>query len=182
MNTCSLPFCFFLLFYCLLYFIVFMCVCFFAFFATTSWWIKIYTVSHKNVHFLFFRKIKRWTFFETQCRIPCGDQKTSASVKDWCMLPHGIAGPLYQSSWNSGNKCPLARALKVPYFVTPNRSLRYIRCRKLVLPEKWTKVHLKTCYAPMTVIVPNFIALGGSPSGYRDCLPDSSLLGDTESG
>jgi len=44
--------------------------------------------------------------------------KTSASVTNWCMSPHGIAGPPDHSSRNSGNKCRLARPLTVPNFGT----------------------------------------------------------------
>jgi len=38
-------------------------------------------------------------------------------VKDWCISPHGVAGPPNQSSSNSGNMCWLARPLTLPNFV-----------------------------------------------------------------
>jgi len=58
-------------------------------------------------------------------------QKTSASVKEWCMSPHGITGPLDRNEPNLGNKCRLARSLTLPNFV--------MRWRKSVLPQKWTR-------------------------------------------
>ena len=42
---------------------------------------------------------------------------TSASVKDWCTSLHGILGPPDKSSPNSGNKCQMARPLKLPNFL-----------------------------------------------------------------
>ena len=58
------------------------------------------------------------------------------------MSPHDIAGPPDQSSPNSGNKCRLARPPNAAKFRhPPTRNVRDIRCRKFVLPEKWTKVH-----------------------------------------
>jgi len=72
-----------------------------------------------------------------------GKFETSASLKNWCMSPHRIAGPPAQSSRNSGSKC-------LSIYQTPNhakfrhpltRSVRDIRCRKFLIPKKWTKVH-----------------------------------------
>jgi len=60
------------------------------------------------------------------------------------MSPHGIAEPLEPSSPNLGNKWSLARPLTQPNFVALRQEVtcvRNIRCRKFVLPEKWTKVH-----------------------------------------
>ena len=60
------------------------------------------------------------------------------------MSLHGIAGPLEPSSPNLGNKWSLARPLTQPNFVALRQEVtrvRNIRCRKFVLPEKWTKVH-----------------------------------------
>ena len=60
------------------------------------------------------------------------------------MSPHGITGPPHQSSRNLGNECQLTRplnALIMPIFVSSDKSVRDMRCRKFVLPEKWTKFH-----------------------------------------
>jgi len=60
------------------------------------------------------------------------------------MSPHGIAEPLEPSSPNLGNKWSLARPVTQPNFVALQQEVTRvwnIRCRKFVLPEKWTKVH-----------------------------------------
>jgi len=57
------------------------------------------------------------------------------------MLPHGIAGPPDQSSRNSGNKCPLARRVTVPNFVTLCQEQFYISAVENLCCRKWTKVH-----------------------------------------
>jgi len=48
---------------------------------------------------------------------------TSASVKDWCMSPRGIAWPTNKSSPISGNKCPLPRPITLPNFVTLRQTM-----------------------------------------------------------
>jgi len=66
-------------------------------------------------------RARQW--IETTLKLPANIGKlsknhfTSASVKDWCMSPHGVAGPLDQSSRNSENKFRLARPPKIQNFV-----------------------------------------------------------------
>ena len=63
---------------------------------------------------------------------------TSASVTNWGMSPHGIAGPQNQSSPNSGKKCPLARALTMQTFVAIRQEVFEISAiKKLCSPKKW---------------------------------------------
>jgi len=67
--------------------------------------------------------------------------KTSASVKDWCMSPHGNAGPQNQSSPNSGNKFPLASPLTVQNFVTIRQEVSEISAiENLCSTKMWVKV------------------------------------------
>jgi len=67
---------------------------------------------------------------------------TSASVTDWCMSPHGIAGPQNQSSPNSGKKCPLAKPLTMQNFVAIGWEMPEIYViENLCSPKKWAKIH-----------------------------------------
>jgi len=61
---------------------------------------------------------------------------TSASVKDWCMSPHGIRGPPDKSLRNSGNNFRLARPQRRQISSRSEKNVRDIRCRKILLPEK----------------------------------------------
>ena len=64
---------------------------------------------------------------------------TNASVTDWCMSPHGNAGPHNQSSPNSGHKFPLARSITVHNFVTIRPEMSDISAiENLSSPKKWT--------------------------------------------
>jgi len=86
---------------------------------------------------------------------------TSASVKDWCMFPHGIAGPPDQSSSNSGSRWRLARPLTLPNFITLRQKVYQIYAFKtLGLPggrvnlDQSSPKSQKTSYGPMPIIVP----------------------------
>jgi len=72
---------------------------------------------------------------------PTDRQKTSASVKDWCMPPHGITGPPDQSSLNSGNKCRLAKPLTLPNFVELRQKVCEISAvENFCSPEMFIKI------------------------------------------
>jgi len=67
--------------------------------------------------------------------------KTSASVTDWCISPHGITRPQNQSSPNSGKKCLLARSLTVQNFVAIGQEMSEISAIKnFCSPKKWAKI------------------------------------------
>jgi len=58
------------------------------------------------------------------------------------MSPHGITGPLEQSSRNSGNKFRLARSLTRPNFVALRQKVCELSLvEKFCSPEKYAKVH-----------------------------------------
>jgi len=68
--------------------------------------------------------------------------ETSASVKNWCISPHGIVGFLDQSSPISGNRCRLARPLTPPNFVALRQEAWEISAvENFCRSKKWTKVH-----------------------------------------
>ena len=104
------------------------------------------------------------------CFCSCDDfyEWTNASVKDWRMSPHGIAGPPDQSSPNLGNRISVEwpdpyNAARFCRAVT--KILRYIRCQKFLTPwegklDQISLTSLKTCYGSIPVIVINFMALG----------------------
>jgi len=60
-----------------------------------------------------------------------------------------LPGKVGQSSLNSGNKCPFARHVTMPFFCATTRCVRNIRCRKFMLPKKWTKVHQNSLRSAM---------------------------------
>ena len=60
---------------------------------------------------------------------------TSVSVKDWCMLPHGVTRPSGQSSRNSRNKFRLARPPMLPNFVALWKKVCDIRCGVFLSPK-----------------------------------------------
>jgi len=70
------------------------------------------------------------------------------------MSPHGTAGPLDQSSPNSGNKCQLARPLKPPNFIALRQKVFRISAFKNFLPRRRGKLDQsspklpKTCHGP----------------------------------
>jgi len=70
------------------------------------------------------------------------------------MSLHGVAGPPVQRSPNSGNKFWIARPLTLPNFVG--------------LWQKVWDICCMTCYGPMPIIVPNFIALNHTM--YEKCV------------
>ena len=60
-----------------------------------------------------------------------------ASVTEWCMSPHGIAGPQNKSSPNSGKKCPLARTITMQNYVAIQHEMSEIAAIKnLCFPKK----------------------------------------------
>ena len=82
------------------------------------------------------------------------------------MSPHGIAGPPDQKKFTKfGEKVSIGQTLKATKFRrAQTKSVRDIRCRIFFSRKSGQKLSspksAKTCYAPMPLILPNFIALG----------------------
>jgi len=92
----------------------------------------------------------------------------SASVKDECVSPNGIAGSPDRSSLNSGNKCQLARPLMLPNFVALSKI-----CAPAKVDQSSPQWNV-TCYAQMPLVVPNFITL--SQNMYEKSVTIFSLI------
>jgi len=92
------------------------------------------------------------------------------------LSPYGIAEPPDQSLRNSGNECWLARALPLTLWQKCVRYPPWKIFAPLKSTPKFTK-SLKICYAPMPLIVPNFIALGQTVYGKSAtiCLHSSAF-------
>ena len=137
----------------------------------------IYAKSHAAI---FFRRleIRNRTNKQKQTRSKLSIPHTTVWWNNMCiseglmhgMSPHGITGPPDQSSPNVGNRRMATEncqtlTLHVKFRRSPTKSVLDI-CPKNVDPpyrreklDQSSPKSLKTCYGPMPVVVPNFIAL-----------------------
>jgi len=73
----------------------------------------------------------------------CRQTTYIVSVKDWCILPHGIKRPPEQSSRNSGNKFRLTRPPNAAKFCrAPSRTVRDIHFKNLCSRKSRSKFTL----------------------------------------
>jgi len=95
--------------------------------------------------------------------------RTSASVKDWCMPPRGIAGPRHQSSPNSGHKCRLARPLTLVNFVAlRQKCARYpLSAVENFCSGKSGPIKVHQNRLRPVIVMPNLIALSQS-KGHQE--------------
>ena len=100
-----------------------------------------FSVCHHSMTFCSAQPASRTGYMSCRCLFWWSTYETSASVTDWCISPHGIAGPQNQSSPNSEKKCSLARPITVQNLVAIRQLVSNISAIENLCSPKWAKVH-----------------------------------------